>query len=271
MKKILIAAAFLISLPALAQVTEGRILFERTIQLQIRINDDNPAFQNMIPKERKDKYELLFTAGKSLWLPVEDENQNDDMNFSDGGGMRMVFKMPGSEDITFHNIAEMKKTEQKELGGKNYIISDSIRKMNWKVTGETKTILNHNCMKATAQRTQESMRMNMDNGNMKSVKVVDTLNIVAWFTNEIPGSFGPEMYQGQLPGTILALDVNNGRTVFNAIEVSPKTDIAKIKEPTKGKKMTPEEFAREREKLFKDMQQNNGGPGPRMDIRVNQQ
>lgn len=267
MKQLFILSAFIIALPSLAQVKEGKIIFERTMQLQIRINDDNPAFQNMIPRERKDKFELLFTEGKSLWQPVEDDNQGDEMNFGDGNAMRMVIRMPGSEDITYHNIAESKKVEQRELGGKNYIIADSIRKQNWKLAGETKQILGYNCMKATSQRTQESMRMTMDNGEAKREKVIDTLNIVAWFTNEIPGSFGPEMYQGQLPGTILEIDVNNGRNSFKAVEVNPKVDVAKIKEPSKGKKATNEEFVKEREKLFQEMQQNNGGPGMRFNIR----
>jgi len=266
MKRLLIASAMFIAIPCLAQVKEGKILYERTMQLQIRINDDNPAFQNMIPKERKDKFELLFTDGKSLWQPVEDDAQSDETAFGDGGGMRMVVRMPGSNDIVFHNIGEGKKVEQRELAGKNYIIADSIRKLSWKVTGETKKMLGHNCMKATTQRMQESFRMTMDNGDAKRERFMDTLNIVAWFTNEIPGSFGPDMYQGQLPGTILEIDVNNGRSSFKAIEITPKVDVAKLKEPSKGKKATMEEFTKEREKLMQEMQQNGGGPGG---IRVN--
>ena len=269
MKRLLIASAMLIAIPTLAQVKEGKILYERTMQMQIRINDDNPAFQNMIPKERKDKFELFFTEGKSLWQPVEDDGQSDETAFGDaGGGMRMVIRMPGSNDIVFHNVTDSKKVEQRELAEKNYIITDSIRKLNWKVAGETKAILGHNCMKATSQRMQESFRMTMDNGEAKREKVMDTLNIVAWFTNEIPGSFGPDMYQGQLPGTILEIDVNNGRTSYKAIEISPKVDVAKIKEPSKGKKATPEEFAKEREKMMQEMMQNGSGPGGmRINIR----
>jgi len=267
MKRLLIASAILIAIPSLAQVKEGKIVYERTMQLQIRINDDNPAFQNMIPKERKDKFELFFTDGKSLWQGVEDDGQSDETSFGDsGGGMRMVIRVPGSDDIAFHNIIESKKVDQRELGGKSYIIADSIKKLSWKVAGETKVILGHNCMKATTQRMQESFRMTMDNGEAKREKVMDTMNIVAWFTNEIPGSFGPDIYQGQLPGTILEIDVNNGRNTFKAIEISPKVDIAKIKEPSKGKKVTAEEFAKEREKLMQEMMQNGGGPGG---MRVN--
>ena len=268
MKRLLIASAMLIAIPSLAQVKEGKILYERTMQLQIRINDDNPAFQNMIPKERKDKFELFFTEGKSLWQAVEDDGQNDETSFGDGNGMRMVFRGPGSDDIAFHNIIESKKVDQRDLGGKSYIIADSIKKMNWKVAGETKVILGHTCMKATTQRMQESFRMTMDNGEAKREKVMDTMNIVAWFTNEIPGSFGPDIYQGQLPGTILEIDINNGRNTFKAIEISPKVDVAKIKEPSKGKKVTAEEFAKEREKLMQEMMQNGGGPGGmRINIR----
>ena len=263
-KTFLLSGLVLLSTIVFGQLDKGKIVFERTMQLQIRIADDNPAFQNMIPKERKDRFELLFAGGKSLWLPAEDENPNEDMNFSDGGGARIVMRMPGSEDISYHNMDESKKVEQRELGGKTYIVADSIRKMNWKLAGETKTILGYNCMKATSQQTQQNMRMNMDNGKTTREAVTDTLNIVAWFTNEIPGSFGPDSYQGQLPGTILEIDVNNGRTNFKAITVSEKTDVAKIKEPTKGKKMTPDEFNKEREQLYKDMQQNGGG-----NMRVN--
>ena len=268
MKRLLIASAMLIALSASSQVKEGKIVYERTTQLQIRIADDNPAFQNMIPKERKDKFELLFTDGKSLWQPIEDGNQGDETSFGDGhgegGGVRMVFRMPGMDDISYHNIVDGKKVDQRELAGKTFIITDSIRKLSWKVAGETKVILGRTCMKATSQRMQDSYRMIMDNGGAKREKVVDTLNIVAWFTSEIPGSYGPDTYQGQLPGTILEIDINNGRNSFKAIEVSPKVDVAKVKEPSKGKKATQEEFNKEREKMMQDMMQNGGGPGMRV-------
>lgn len=269
MKRLLIASAMLIAIPSLAQVKEGKILYERTAQVQIRIADDNPAFQNMIPKERKDKFELLFTDGKTLWQAVEEDIQNDETAFGgEGGGFRML-RMPGGDEVFFHNISESKRVEQRDLAGKAFIIADSIRKMNWKVTGETKSILGHKCMKATAQRTQESMRITMDNGETKRERVMDTMNVVAWFTSEIPGSFGPSIYQGQLPGTILEIDVNNGRNSFKAIEISPKVDVARIKEPSKGKKATAEEFAKERDKFIQEMQQNGGGPGGIRVIRNN--
>jgi GLPGLI family protein len=264
MKKILIlSAAFLTAGTCFSQVKEGRIVFERTIQMQFQIVDDMPQLQNLIPRERKDKFELSFANNKSLWKPGEE--QPEETSFGDeSGGSRIVMRMPGGEDISFHNFGETKKIDQRELGGKTYIISDSIRRMNWKIAGETKTILGYKCMKATSQRTQESFRMQMTNGSSSRERIMDTLNITAWFTSEIPGAYGPDIYQGQLPGAILEVEVansrnpNTGRTSFLATEFSPKVDVASIKEPTKGKKVTQQEFAAEREKLFKEMMDNGG-------------
>ena len=90
---------------------------------------------------------------------------------------------------------------------------------------------------------------------MKRGEVADTLNIVAWFTPAIPVPAGPD-YQGQLPGAILEINVNNGQTVYNAIEISPKADLRSIKEPKSGKKVTLKEFAVEQEKMMKEMHGN---------------
>jgi GLPGLI family protein len=91
---------------------------------------------------------------------------------------------------------------------------------------------------------------------MEKKQLNDTTDIIAWFTSEIPVPAGPEV-QGQLPGLILALDMNDGRMVYKAIEISAKTDIASITEPTKGKKLTPDEFTKERDKMMEEMQKNS--------------
>ena len=96
---------------------------------------------------------------------------------------------------------------------------------------------------------------------MERKQVEDTSVVVAWFASDIPVSAGPAEYQGQLPGLILEMDVANGRQTFRATEISPKADIASIKEPTGKKHYTPEEFRKERDKMLDEMQRNGGGPG----------
>ena len=87
----------------------------------------------------------------------------------------------GSNDVLFTNFETGKKVEKRELLDKTFIVDDSISKFKWKMTGETKTILNHNCMKATATSISKRTIMNMDNGKMERKEIQDTSNIVAWF------------------------------------------------------------------------------------------
>lgn len=166
----------------------------------------------------------------------------------------------GQNDVLFCDFNHARSVEQREMFDKKFVIEDSIHKLNWKLTGETQTLLGHVCQKATTQRISKRMQMTIDNGNMERKEVADTSAIVAWFTNDISVSAGPEV-QGQLPGLILALDVNNGKMVYKALDISPKADIASIKEPTKGKKVTPAQFNEERNKMMDEMQKNNQGNG----------
>ena len=256
MKQAITILLFFSTVAVSAQQNQGRIIYERVTKLQIQIND--PAFQNSLPQERKDKYELLFSGNKTLWRAVEDDSPESDMSFDNGAGAHIKIMVPGSNDITYSDLMELKKIEQKELFAKTFIVEDSIRKLKWKLGNETKKIMGYDCRIATSQKIGSSMRVTMDNGEMKRQEVMDTANIVAWFTDAIPGFGGPDAYQAQLPGTILEIDINNGRSHFVALELSPKVDVKEIKEP-KGKRITPEEFKKERDKMFEQMQKNNGG------------
>jgi GLPGLI family protein len=200
---------------------------------------------------------------------MEQEEQDGDMayNNSGGGGMQIRMIGAGTDDVMYSNIEATRRVELRELGTKKYIVEDTIRRMNWKLSDETKTVMGHVCRKAMSQRIGSRMMMNMDNGKMERKEIADTSNIVAWFTTDIPVSTGPAEFQGQLPGMILEIDVNNGRTVYKAIEITPKVDIATIKEPKGSKKLTPAEFNKERDKMFEEMSRNNGGPG--RTIRIN--
>ena len=101
---------------------------------------------------------------------------------------------------------------------------------------------------------------------MERKEIQDTVAITAWFTNDIPVPAGPGEFQGQLPGLILALDINNGRQVYKALEISDKIDLKVIKEPAGKKHYTLSEFRKERDKLMEAMQNNGGG---NRQIRIN--
>ncbi len=269
MKKILIACYAVLSVSLVhAQQKQGVVLYERTSQVQIRIADMPGGMESQLPKTRTDKFELTFGNNQSLWKSAEEDNDNGTTDIGGGdGGMQIRMVVAGNNDVLYNNFETGKRTEKREVMDKSFIIDDSIRSLKWKMTGETKTILGLSCMKATATNIRTRTMMNMDNGKMERKEIQDTSNIVAWFTSSIPVSAGPAEYQGQLPGLILEMDIKDGTQLFKAISLSEKADLAMIKEPGGKKHYTPEEFKKEREKMMKEMEQNNQG-GHRV-IRMN--
>lgn len=272
-RSILMAALLILSADlVLAQQQKGRIVFERVTQIKIAIattnGEPNEALQNMLPKTRTDRFELSFNNGQSIWKQLEDEQPDgDNAIFNNGGGGMMIRTMSvGSEDVTFSNIETGRKIELRELGTKKYIVEDSLLKLKWKLSEETKTILGQLCRKATSERISTRMMMNMDNGKMERKEVADTTQITAWFSMSIPVSAGPAEFQGQLPGMILELE--NGRSHFAAVEISEKVDLASIKEPKGPKRITTAEFNKERDKMFEEMGRNSGGGAGRTVIRI---
>jgi len=239
-----------------AQQKEGKVVYQRVSKVEARFNINGE--DQVIPQTRKDNFELTFGNNQSLWKAVEQDNDDAGMS-SDGSGAQIHMIVAGSNDVLYCNFESRKRTEKREFLDKTFIVDDSLSSLKWKMTGETKTILNHNCMKAIATRISTQTRMSMDNGKMERKEVQDTANIVAWFTNEIPVSAGPAEYQGQLPGLILEMDVNNGRQTYIATGISEKADLAIIKEPTGKKHYTPDEFKKERDKMMKEMQENMQG------------
>jgi GLPGLI family protein len=267
MKNIFLLVTAVFSLAASAQMKEGRIVYERVAQLAIRsFANLDPELAKQIPKARTDQYELMFANNQSLWqyLPTLNEGGGD-VTVSSGGVQvqRMSF---GANDIAFFDFNNGTRVDQRELFDRNFLVSDSINKLSWKLTSETKTILDHTCYKATSTRISTRYTMSMENGEMKRTPVQDTAAVVAWFTTDIPVPVGPE-YQGQLPGAVLELDISNGQTVYKALEISPKGTASKIKAPKDGKKVTAAEFTKEREKLMEEMRSRmpNGG---NMQIRM---
>jgi GLPGLI family protein len=254
MKKILLILCLGSSLAGLAQMKEGRVVYERTMMFQRPVNMD-PEMAKRIPQSRTEQFELLFGNNQSLWQVIPSEEGSDITVASPNGNA--VFRMGGGgNEILYYNGEQAKQVAQREMFERTFLVEDSVRRLNWKLTDETKTILTYTVKKATAQRIGTRSIMAMENGEMKRQEVADTTTIIAWFTTQIPGSYGPQEFQGQLPGTILELNMNNGRIVFKAIEVSPKVNLAAVKEPKKGKRMTQAEYMKERIALMEEMRKN---------------
>lgn len=269
MKKILLPVCMAFSLLTTAQQTdgkaaivapttikEGKVVYERVIQMQINIQGMDESIARQLPRTRTDNFELQFGNNKSLWkqLPNVQEEAN---TFTSSGGNTVMIRggMMGGDDVTFTDFETGKRVDQRELDSKNYLVDDDIQKLSWKLTEDTKTILGYVARKAVAQQYTTRNIMSMENGEMKRQQLPDTVSVVAWFTLQVPVPAGP-VFQGQLPGLILELDMNKGRTLYKAVEVSPKVNVAGIKEPKGGKRITQAEYVKERDKVMEEMRKN---------------
>jgi len=261
MKKIILPLCLLLSGITNAQIKEGKVVYERTMQIS---RPQGLPDDITIPPTRKNNFELQFGNNQSIWQSIPNTEGDNNTITSPG----MVFRMAaGNNDVTYFNFEAGRRLDQRELFEREFLVEDTITKMVWKLTEETKMILSHTARKATAQRIGTRMQMTMENGQMKRDQVADTSKITAWFTTDVTVPAGPQEFGGQLPGLILELSINNERTVYHAVEISAKVNASKIKEPKGGKKLTSAEFAIERDKLMEEMRKNN--PGGNRVIRMN--
>lgn len=127
--------------------------------------------------------------------------------------------------LYYYNLSSKKIIYQKEFLGDSFIINSSLDDYEWEILLDQTLIINgYNCQKAICK-----------------INTIDGEFITeAWFTPEIPLSFGPVGYCG-LPGLILELNVRNLIYKFESIDLD-SVNVGDIVIPENGIKLTQEEF-----------------------------
>lgn len=250
--------------------------------------DITPEMQKMIEERMKKAFEKTFILNfdKSASIYKEEEKL-DTPSQGQQGGMRMMFNsISGGGGTYYKNVKDKNYVVDKEFMGKEFLVKDSLPKLNWKMESETRMIGGYNCFKATAVRpvSQTDFRnMRFKKGNDKKAETVKAedkdkktnfmdeidmpkeITITAWYTPEIPVNQGPESYWG-LPGLIL--EVNDGKTTILCSKVVMNTkEKAEIKAPTKGKAISQKDYDETVMKKLQEMSEMNPGRGG-MQIRM---
>ena len=239
-----------------SQAPEGRIVYENTSQLRIQFLNSssvNTELEKQIPKVQIRSFELIFGNNQSVWQQLPDARQ-DAEQLTQSSGNRMIFKsmIGGSKDeMTYCNFSNNRMVMSRELNDQKYLVVDTISTNTWQLEEEYKDLLGFKAQKAKGVITTKRAVMQMENGEMIRKELPETIQVTAWFTEQLPIPAGP-VYQGQLPGVILELDINNGQSVYKAVEFSPKVNLAKIKEPKGGKKTTQHMYDMETRKSMEE-------------------
>ena len=225
-----ISAIVLSTTAALGQnahfTNSGTIEFEKTVNMfaliKKEINKDNesflePAFETYKknqPQFKKLKSTLTFGDGKTKFVPGEPEESRG--FFGDNA-------MVSQNNTVFTDLDSHTFINQKVVFEETFLVKDSTRKINWKITDETREIAGYTCRRANAI-------------------IMDSIYVVAFYTDKIHVSGGPEGFTG-LPGMILGVALPHENITWFATKVQV-VDIptATIHAETKGKKIDRKSF-----------------------------
>jgi GLPGLI family protein len=200
--------------------TSGTIEFERRANayavIQKAINKDNeawmqPAFdyyKKNNPQFKVLMAKLVFSDGKTLYTPNEADPPAN-LIMSDSPVLNQF-------NTIFTDLVAKTSVDQKKVFEQTYLVKDSVRKIKWKITDETRDIAGYTCRRA--------------NGIY-----LDSIYVVAFYTTRLPVPGGPESFSG-LPGMILGVALPHENITWFATKVTegniPQNDIAP---PKKGK------------------------------------
>ena len=229
----------------------------------------NPGIQEQMEAQMRKMFQKTFTLDFSKSESMYKEEQELDAPkgpSANGGVMVMVMDGNGSSDILYKNISENRMANKTELMGKVFLIKDNLVAYDWELTGETKNIGIYTCYKAVYEREEESIEINMIDGEVKEEKVTKKTTLVAWYTTDVPVSNGPNNYGG-LPGLILEVNDGDLTIVCSELVLNPKK-VKEIIEPVKGKIVARKKFediAKEKTKEMMDRYKTRDG-GMRIQI-----
>lgn len=197
-------------------VTKGKIEFERKTN-QHAFMDENDMWDAMmkknLPKFVTFYFDLSFDKDHSIYKPGRDPETRQNKFWG-------IFD---ADNIIATDLDSNTSVTQKSIYGDTYLIADSVRKVDWKIGTEIRKIAGFDCRKAIG-------------------KVMDSIIVIAFYTDEIVPSGGPESFAG-LPGMILGIAIPRMHTTWYATKLQlVEVSAAELALPKKGKKLSGNEF-----------------------------
>jgi len=174
----------------------------------------------------------------------------------------------------YKNIKSQQFLQDQEFFGKQFLISDSLSKLDWKLEAETKQIGQYLCMKATTTKTVDefdwrSMRRKPKSKETEAkkdatatsvsedIELPKQIEVTAWYTPQIPVSQGPGDFWG-LPGLILEVNTDKTTILCSKIIMNPKEKVD-IEAPKKGTIVSRSEYTETVKKKMEEMRSMYGG------------
>lgn len=189
-------------------ISKGIIEFEKRTNLWA----DLPAkyaeqMKKTTPEYITNYFNYEFNKDLSIYAPGRESNDKPSS----------MLGLPATDNEVYSNYKTRKYIAHKNVFEKTFLIEDSLRNATWKITNDFRKIAGFNCRRATTI-------------------IMDSIFVVAFYTDEIMISGGPESFNG-LPGMILGLVINRLHTTWYATKVAlTSVDDKDITPPKSGKK-----------------------------------
>ena len=183
-------------------------------------------------------YTLTFTKTESSF--------KEDVKLETPGTNGPMWGRSNGQGSIYKSLKDKEMIEDVEMFSKRFLIVEKMEQPQWQLTSETKQIGNYTVYKATMTIEDKTIDFGSIFGRRNNNQTDDKKNepkmidVVAWYSPQIPVSAGPDRYWG-LPGLILEL--NFGRTTMLCTEIvlNPEQKI-EIQKPNKGDKVEREEY-----------------------------
>ena len=202
-----------------AFIQRGKIEYERkTNTHRLYLNEEEGSwaeeFKKLVPQFKTDYFDLVFTENGSVYKPGKEPEEKK----------TGFFESPATENVVYKDFHQETVVSQKQVFESQFLVADTIKKLRWKLEPETRTIAGFECRKAIT-------------------RICDSVVVVAFYTDEITPSGGPESFGG-LPGMILGLAIPRLYTTWFATKLETITgpDEKKIVAPAKGKKASQKDM-----------------------------
>ena len=205
-------------------ISKGKIEFERRTNVWADLKGSfADQIKKSIPQFKSDYFNFEFDGDKSIYNPGR-ESDTKTPSF---------FGSPATDNEIYSDYNNDKYIAHKNVFEKSFLIEDSLRNAKWKITNDFREIAGFNCRRATTI-------------------IMDSVFVVAFYTDEIVIPGGPESFNG-LPGMILGLVINRLHTTWYATKVEVNSvNLKDITPPTKGKKATNAEIMETLKKSLSD-------------------
>jgi GLPGLI family protein len=214
MKKILLPFLLFIAIATEAQqvfVNQGKIEFEKKLNLHKMIEGETwmESFKDKIPQYQTTYFNLYFKDSKTLY----EKGKEVDTKIPFFGDDKSV------DDIIYTDLKQGTFAKKQAVFEETFLLSDSIRNVEWKITNDTRDIAGFECKKATAI-------------------IMDSVYIIAFYTDQITCSGGPLSFCN-LPGMILGIAIPRCNLSIFATKVEMiEPSAAKLIPPASKKKAT---------------------------------